>query len=308
MKHIESSLGKLKLDSCVTVASGTFGLEYFKLRDSEGKPLLPQESLGAYVSKTITYEPKAGNPSPRLYETECGLLNSIGLQNPGLKGFLHTDLPVLKETLRIPLIVSFSGSSIAEFCEMITAMEPYDEIAGFEVNVSCPNVEKEGIAFGADPEVIHTLVSRLAALTDKELIVKLSPNVTDIAQMALAAQEAGASSLALINTLWGMAIDWKTGKPMLSRKVGGYSGRGVKPVALALVYKAAQAVDIPILAMGGIHTWQDALEFIYAGASAVAVGTANFNDPGAPAKIAKGLHEHCRTNNIHIRDLIAKVR
>ena len=308
MKHIESALGKLKLDSCVTVASGTFGLEYFRLGDAAGKPLLPQESLGAYVSKTITYEAKAGNPSPRLCETECGLLNSIGLQNPGLKGFLQNDLPVLKETLHIPLIVSFSGSSTDEFCEMITAMEPYREIAGFEVNVSCPNVEKEGIAFGADPEVIHKLVSRLAAITDKELIVKLSPNVTDIAQMALAAQEAGASSLALINTLWGMAIDWKTGRAMLSRKVGGYSGRGVKPVALALVYKAAQVAKIPILAMGGIHTWQDALEFIYAGASAVAVGTANFNDPGAPAKIAKGLHDYCKTNDIHIRDLIAKVK
>ena len=308
MKYIESSLGKLKLDSCVTVASGTFGLDYLKLRDADGKLLLPQESLGAYVSKTITYELKAGNPSPRLYETECGLLNSIGLQNPGLKGFLQTDLPILKDALRIPLIVSFSGSSIDEFCEMITAMEPYQQIAGYEVNVSCPNVETEGIALGADPDVIHKLVASLAALTDKELIVKLSPSVTDIAQMALAAQEAGASSIALINTLWGMAIDWRTGKAMLSKKVGGYSGRGVKPVALALVYKVAQVVDIPILAMGGIHTWQDALEFIYAGASAVAVGTANFNDPGAPAKIAKGLQEHCKTNNIHIKDLIANLR
>lgn len=308
MNYIESSLGRLKLASCVTVASGTFGLDYLKLKDAEGKPLLPQEALGAYVSKTITYEPKAGNPSPRLYETECGLLNSIGLQNPGLKGFLKTDLPLLKEALRIPLIVSFSGSSIDEFCQMITAMDPYPEIAGYEVNVSCPNVEKEGIAFGADPEVIHKLVSRLVAITDKELIVKLSPNVTDIAQMALAAQEAGASSLALINTLWGMAIDWRSGKAMLSKKVGGYSGRGVKPVALALVYKAAQVAKIPILAMGGIHTWQDALEFIYAGASAVAVGTANFTDPGAPAKIAQGLQEHCQANSLRIKDIIAKVK
>lgn len=308
MNYIETSLGKLQLKSCVTVASGTFGLEYLKLKDASGKLLLAQNQLGAYVSKTITYQAKAGNPPPRLYETQCGLLNSIGLQNPGLKGFVKEELPILRNALHIPLIVSFSGSSIDEFCSMLETMELHEGIAGYEVNVSCPNVQKEGIAFGADPEVIFKLTSRLAAITNKELIVKLSPNVTDIAQMAVAAQEAGASSLAMINTLWGMAIDWKTGKAMLSMKVGGYSGKGVKPVALALVYKAAQAVNIPILAMGGISSWQDALEFIYAGASAVALGTANFNDPGVPAKIAKGLQEHCEANKMQIRDLVGKVK
>ena len=307
VNRIDSSLGKLKLETCVTVASGTFGLDYLELRDDAGQILLPQQSLGAYVSKTITYEPKKGNPTPRLYETSCGLLNSIGLQNPGLHAFLEHDLPILKKSLQIPLIVSFSASSIDQFCLMLEAMEAHEGIAAYEVNVSCPNVEKEGIAFGAEAEIIHTLVSRLAEITKKELIVKLSPNVTDIAQIALAAQEAGATSLALINTLWGMAIDWKTGKAKLSKKVGGYSGPGVKPVALALVYKVAQVIKIPILAMGGIRSWQDAIEFFYAGASAIAIGTANFSDPGSPAKIANGLQKFCEEKGIHLRDLIGKV-
>ena len=307
MNLIKAHLGRLELASPVTVASGTFGSEYFELLSDTDQPLLPQSALGAFVTKTVTPELKAGNPHPRLWETECGLLNSIGLQNPGLQGFLADDLPRLRELLEIPLIVSFSASPPDGFCRMLTALEAADGIDGYEVNVSCPNVEKEGIAFGADPDVVFELTSRLAPLTRRELMVKLSPNVTDIATVAQAAEAGGATSLALINTLWGMAIDWRTGASRLPRKLCGYSGRGIKPVALALTYKAAQAVKIPILAMGGISTWQDALEFIYAGASAVAVGTANFSDPGSPAGVTHGLRDFCAVRGICLSELIGTV-
>lgn len=304
---LRTRLGKLSLNSPITNASGTFGSGYFELLDGQGSPLLPQKTLGAYISKTITPEPKTGNPAPRLYETEAGLLNSIGLQNPGLHGFLASELPRLLSVLEIPLIVSFSAASIEEFCMMLSAMEKADGIAGYEVNVSCPNVENEGIAFGADADVVHELVSRLSLLTSRELIVKLSPNVTNIATIAKAAEAGGASSLALINTLWGMAIDWRTGKSRLGRKLCGYSGKGVKPVALALTYMAAQAVKIPILAMGGISTWQDALEFFYAGASAIAIGTANFTDPGCPARVYHGLQEFLNSRGWGLEDVVGKL-
>lgn len=307
MNLIKAHLGRLELASPVTVASGTFGSEYFELLSDTDQPLLPQSALGAFVTKTVTPELKAGNPHPRLWETECGLLNSIGLQNPGLQGFLTDDLPRLRELLDIPLIVSFSASSIDGFCQMLTALEAAVGIDGYEVNVSCPNVEKEGIAFGADPDVVYELISRLAPLTQRELMIKLSPNVTDIAAVAQAAEAGGATSLALINTLWGMAIDWRTGASRLPRKLCGYSGRGIKPVALALTYKTAQAVKVPILAMGGISCWQDALEFIYAGASAVAVGTANFSDPGSPAAVTHGLRDFCAVRGICLSDLVGTV-
>lgn len=299
MSRIASSLGRLQLSSPVTVASGTFGTEYFELFE--------QSLLGAYVSKTLTLHPKAGNPPPRLYETEAGLLNAIGLQNPGLEGFLNEELPRLRSLLRIPLLVSFSGATPDEFTHILTALEKEPGIAGYEINVSCPNVENEGIAFGADPEVVFDLTRKLAQLTQRELIVKLSPNVTDIAAIAQAAEAGGASSLALINTLWGMAIDWQSGKSRISRPVCGYSGIGIKPVALALTYKAAQAVHIPILAMGGIQTWQDALEFFYAGASAIAIGTAFFSDPLAAQALVEGLEKHLAAKDLNLRDIIGKV-
>lgn len=299
MRRIASSLGRLQLSSPVTVASGTFGTEYFDLFD--------QAVLGAYVSKTVTLQTKQGNPPPRLYETEAGLLNAIGLQNPGLEGFLNKELPRLRSLLRIPLLVSFSGATPDEFTHILKALEKEPDIAGYEINVSCPNVENEGIAFGADPDVVFDLTKKLAQLTQRELIIKLSPNVTDIAAIAQAAEVGGASSLALINTLWGMAIDWQTGKSRISRPVCGYSGIGIKPVALALTYKAAQAVQIPILAMGGIHTWQDALEFFYAGASAIALGTAFFNDPLAAQAIVEGLSKHFAAKELSLPDIIGKV-
>ncbi|HOS07643.1 MAG TPA: dihydroorotate dehydrogenase [Candidatus Cloacimonas acidaminovorans] len=299
LNPLQTSLGRLKVNSPVTVASGTFALENLDF--------IAQEHLGAYVCKTITRYPKKGNPPPRLYETEAGLLNSIGLQNPGLDKFIAEDLPVLRETLTVPLIVSFSGSSLTEFAQMLECLEKQEGISGYEVNVSCPNVENEGIAFGIDPDVVNKLCALLSPLTERELIVKLSPNVTDIAVIAKAAEEGGATAISLINTIWGMAIDYCNGKSRIKKGIGGYSGIGIKPLALALTYRAAQAVKIPVIAMGGIYNWQDALEFFWAGASMIALGTANFIDPLAVDKVYEGLFSFCLEKQLNLKDIVGKV-
>lgn len=298
--NMETKLGRITLASPVTVASGTFDLENLEF--------FGQEWLGAFVCKTITRNPKVGNPPTRLYETEAGLINSIGLQNPGLDSFIDTNLPKLRETLNIPVIVSLSGTSIEEFALILQRLEREEGIAGYEINVSCPNVANEGIAFGVDPLVVNTLCKTLAPLTQRELIIKLSPNVTDIAAIALAAESGGASSLALINTIWGMAIDWNSGASRIKKGIGGYSGIGIKPLALALTYKAAQAVKIPIIAMGGIYNWMDALEFMWAGASAVAIGTANFIDPLSVPKIHNGLQQFLNERQLTLDDIIGKCK
>jgi dihydroorotate dehydrogenase (NAD+) catalytic subunit len=300
MSRLETQLGKLHLRNPVTVASGTFGLEYGDFFDLN--------RLGAYVTKTITLHPKIGNPPPRLYETEAGLLNSIGLQNPGVDAFIKENLPELKAVLSIPIIVSFSGGTIEEFSTVLKLLEAAEGIAGYEVNISCPNVEKEGIAFGVDALVVYELIRRLRLLTNRELIVKLTPNVTDIGSIALAAEDGGADSLALINTVQGMAIDPLTGQSRIRTGVCGYSGPALKPIALANVYKVAQQVSLPIVAMGGICTWQDALEFFYAGASAIAVGTYNFVNPKAILEIIEGLSHFLDEKNICLQDLIGKVK
>ncbi|MGB4261424.1 MAG: dihydroorotate dehydrogenase [Candidatus Cloacimonas acidaminovorans] len=299
LNPLQTSLGRLKVNSPVTVASGTFALENLDF--------IAQEHLGAYVCKTITRYPKKGNPPPRLYETEAGLLNSIGLQNPGLDKFIAEDLPVLRETLTVPLIVSFSGSSLTEFAQMLECLEKQEGISGYEVNVSCPNVENEGITFGIDPDVVNKLCALLSPLTEREFIVKLSPNVTDIAVIAKAAEEGGATAISLINTIWGMAIDYCNGKSRIKKGIGGYSGIGIKPLALALTYRAAQAVKIPVIAMGGIYNWQDALEFFWAGASMIALGTANFIDPLAVDKVYEGLSSFCLEKQLNLKDIVGKV-
>ena len=299
LNPLQTSLGRLKVNSPITVASGTFALENLDF--------IAQEHLGAYVCKTITRYPKKGNPPPRLYETEAGLLNSIGLQNPGLDKFIAEDLPVLRETLTVPLIVSFSGSSLTEFAQMLECLEKQEGISGYEVNVSCPNVENEGITFGIDPDVVNKLCALLSPLTERELIVKLSPNVTDIAVIAKAAEEGGATAISLINTIWGMAIDYCNGKSRIKKGIGGYSGIGIKPLALALTYRAAQAVKIPVIAMGGIYNWQDALEFFWAGASMIALGTANFIDPLAVDKVYEGLSSFCLEKQLNLKDIVGKV-
>jgi dihydroorotate dehydrogenase (NAD+) catalytic subunit len=299
LNPLQTSLGRLKMNSPVTVASGTFALENLDF--------IAQEHLGAYVCKTITRNPKKGNPPPRLYETEAGLLNSIGLQNPGLDKFIAEDLPILRKNLKVPLIVSISGASLNEFAQMLECLEKQEGISGYELNVSCPNVENEGITFGIDPDVVYKLCALLSPLTNRELIVKLTPNVTDIGIIAKAAEDGGATAISLINTIWGMAIDYRNGMSMLKKGIGGYSGIGIKPLALALTYRAAQAVKIPVIAMGGIYNWQDALEFFWAGAAMIALGTANFIDPEAVDNVYNGLYTFCREKQLELTDIVKQV-
>jgi dihydroorotate dehydrogenase (NAD+) catalytic subunit len=308
MNRLETALGKIVLKNPVTVASGTFGPEYGNLFDLN--------RLGAVVTKTITLQPKEGNPPPRLYETPSGLLNSIGLQNPGLEYFVNHSLPQYLELLSqdgadvTPLIVSFSGASISEFVDIMIRLESVDGIAGYEINVSCPNVEKEGLSFGVDARAVYELTKELKKnqKSMRELIIKLSPNVTDIVEIARAADEGGCDSLALINTLLGMAIDWRSGKVHLKKGFGGLSGPAIKPVALYNVYRVAKAIDIPILAMGGITTWQDALEFFYAGARVVAIGTANFINPLSTIEIIDRLEGYLKNNSSDLDSLIGTVK
>ena len=295
---LTTKLGKLEFKNPITTASGTFGYEM--------KGHLDFNVLGAMVTKTITFHRKAGNPSPRLYETEWGLLNSIGLQNPGVEAFIKDYLPKYSE-YSSPLIVSFSGSTEEDFVKVLERLEQEEGIAGYEVNVSCPNVENEGIAFGVDAEVVYNLTKKLSSITDKELIIKLTPNVTDIVSIAKAAKEGGATALALINTLLGMAIDPFTGKSRIAKRVCGYSGSAIKPVALQNVYKVSQNVDIPILAMGGAESFKDVLEFLYAGASMVAIGTASFYNPNACAEVVADLQEYFLKNKLTVNEIKGKV-
>lgn len=306
MNRIAAQLARVKMKNPVTVASGTFGTELSELFDIR--------KLGAVVTKTITLHPKKGNPPPRLYETPSGLLNSIGLQNPGLEGFIARSLPEYRkllsddEELFTPLIVSFSGATVKEFVTVFNKLEREDGISGYEVNVSCPNVEKEGLSFGVDASAVYELTKALREnrKSNRELIIKLSPNVTDITEIAQAAESGGCDSLALINTLIGMAIDWQTGKPYLHRGFGGLSGPAIKPVALYNVFKVAQNTGLPILAMGGIKNWQDALEFFYAGANAVAVGTASFINPLAAVEMIEDLEKFFNREDIFLKDVIGK--
>ena len=295
---LTTNLGKLALKNPILVASGTFSHEYSQFYDLN--------LLGAIVTKTITPEPKIGNPPPRIYETKAGLLNSIGLQNPGVKHFLEKDIFEYKD-LTTPLIISFSASSIKEFASVLQQLEQNDLIDGYEVNISCPNVENEGLAFGTDPVVVYNLIKNLSNKTNRELIVKLTPNVTDITSIAKAAEDAGATCISLINTLIGMAIDYKTGKSFIKQGIAGYSGPAIKPIALASVYKTAKKIKIPIIAMGGIASYQDVLEFIYAGATAIAIGTAQFANPILPIQIINDLSDYLQKKQININSIRAKV-
>ncbi|MBN2018310.1 MAG: dihydroorotate dehydrogenase [Candidatus Cloacimonetes bacterium] len=299
MHKCEIEFGKMKWKNPVTVASGTFGLEYADLFDLS--------QLGALTTKTITPLPKEGNEPQRIVETEAGLLNSIGLQNPGLDEFIRTDLPQYRK-FHTNLIVSVSASSIKEFINMIEKLNVQSGVDAYEINVSCPNVENEGIAFGTDPEVVFELTSQLRKATEKTLIIKLTPNVTLITDIAVQAERAGADGLAMINTLYGMAVEVRTKRPKLHSIIGGYSGPAIKPIALQNVYKVAQAVSIPILAMGGITNSDDALEFIIAGASAVAVGTYNFVNPLCTLEIIKGIEDYCVRNDMKYQDLIGSIQ
>ncbi len=286
----------------VMTASGTFGY------GQEFSEYLDLEKIGAIITKGLSLRPKAGNPTPRIVETQGGMLNAIGLQNVGIDAFITDKLPFLR-TVKTPVIANLYGNSLEEYGQLAEKLDKLPEVAGVEINISCPNVKQGGIVFGTDPDCAHEVVRLVRQSTTKPLIVKLSPNVTDVVVMAEACVKAGAEALSLINTLTGMAIDLQKRRPVLANVTGGLSGPAIKPVALRMVWQVAKAVDVPIIGIGGIMTATDALEFILAGASAIQVGTANFLDPSAAQTIAIGIEDYLQQNGIAgIKELIGALR
>lgn len=290
-------LGKLAMNNPITTASGTFaaGKEYASFVDLS--------SLGAVTTKGVSLHPWEGNASPRIAETASGMLNSIGLQNPGVERFIEKDLQWLSAQA-VPIIVNVSGHTEDEYPQVIERLEKVGVVDAYEVNISCPNVDAGGMVFGCDPQSAHRVITRCRQATEKTLIVKLTPNVTDITEIARAAEASGADALSLINTVLGMAIDAKKRKPVLARVVGGLSGPAIKPIALRMVYETYRAVRIPLLGMGGIVNGEDAIEFMLAGATAVAVGTANFMYPTATRDVVEGMRAFCIEQGVkHITEL-----
>ena len=277
----------LELAHPIINGSGTF--DAIAARRAFGDELLERFPFAAFVSKTVTLEPRQGNPPPRLWEVAGGLINSIGLPNKGLAGYVEHDLPILAD-LPVPLIVNVMGFSREEVARLVEAFAKCPEVSALELNVSCPNVET-GLVMGADPDETARLVNRVRPLTGKPLIVKLTPNASDVPAVAVAAQDAGADAVSLINTLRGMALDPGTGTPWLGGVTGGVSGPAVRPIALAQVHAVAQAVDIPVIGMGGVQSGQDALDLMLAGATLMAVGTESFRDPAAGLRVSSELVE-----------------
>lgn len=296
--NLRVTIGDLQLRNPVMTASGTFGY------GREFESLVDLNKLGAIIVKGISLHPRPGNPPPRIIETACGMLNAIGLENVGVERFITEKLPYLKQ-LDTPVIVNILGDSIDDYANLAARLNNIEGIAGLEVNISCPNVKKGGVAFGTDASMAAAVTGAVKKATSLPVIVKLSPNVTDVTAIAKAVEEAGADAISLINTLLGMAIDIHTKKPRLANIVGGLSGPAIKPVALRMVWQTAQAVSVPIIGIGGIGTTEDALEFLIAGATAVQVGTANFYQPIAVMDIIEGLGQYVRDHGIDsIRDII----
>jgi dihydroorotate dehydrogenase (NAD+) catalytic subunit len=291
-------IGSLELKNPVMTASGTFGY------GDEFSPLVDPGRLGAIVVKSLSLKPRTGNPPPRVVETPSGMLNAIGLANMGLERFLKEKLPLL-EKMNTVVIVNINGHTEVEYGEVAAGLKGVDAVSGIEVNISCPNVECGGMAFGTDPEVTARVTERVLKNSDKPVVVKLSPNVTDIRSVARAAESAGADGLSLINTLAGMAVDIERRVPKLGNISGGLSGPAIRPVALYKVYQVVHAVQIPVIGIGGIMNYKDALEFLITGARAVQVGTANFVHPTASLDIIAGLRRFCEDHGIvKIGDLI----
>ncbi|MFY9942542.1 MAG: dihydroorotate dehydrogenase [Desulfobacterales bacterium] len=275
-------IGRLSLQNPVMTASGTFGY------GREFKDLVDLNRLGAIVVKGLSLAPSRGNPPPRIAETPCGMLNAIGLENVGIEAFKRDKLPFLRR-LRVPVLTNIYGTTIEAYAELAAQLDDLSEVAGIEVNISCPNVKAGGVAFGVQPDMAARVVAAVRAKTVKPVIVKLSPNVTDVTEIARSAEGAGADALSLINTITGMAIDIHTRRPKLANITGGLSGPAIRPVAVRMVWQVARAVKIPVIGIGGIMTAEDALEFLIAGAVAVQVGTANFVNPRATMEILAGI-------------------
>lgn len=289
--NLSVNIAGVKLKNPVMAASGTFGYgeEYAEYVDLN--------KLGAIIVKGLSLTSREGNPPPRIVETAAGMLNSIGLQNIGIDSFIKEKLPFLRK-YDTKIIVNFFGDSIEEYCEVVKRIDSVDGIHVIEMNISCPNKQEGWLEFGTNPDLTFRVVSAVRKNTKLPLIVKLSPNVTDISVIAKSAADAGADALSLINTLSGMAIDIKSRKPKLANRVGGLSGPAIKPVAIKMVWQTAKAVKLPIIGIGGIMTYEDAIEFMIAGASAVQVGTANFIDPTASEKIIDGMKLYCEQKGI----------
>ena len=276
----------------VLTASGTFGF------GEEAAKIYDINVLGGIITKTVTLKERIGNPPPRIVETPSGMLNSIGLANPGIKKFLIEKAPFLK-TLKTKVIINIAGESINDYVELIKILDKEKWFAGYEINLSCPNVKK-GIYFSSDPDLTLKITDTLRKQTEKLLIIKLSPNVTDLAGIALAAEKGGADAVSIINTLIGMAVDIETRKPVLGNIIGGLSGPAIKPVALAKLFEVYKKVKIPVIGIGGITDYKDALEFFITGATMIQIGTANFFDPFSPVRILNKIEEFCSRKRINL--------
>src|SRR5579863_3111304 len=280
-------VASIEFKNPILAASGSFGYGV------EFEDVVTLSRLGGFVTKGLSREPMAGNPPPRLFETAAGMLNAIGLQNIGARAFLDEKLPVLRNIKDIVFLCNVFGHSQDEYEDVVRMLNDGEGVAGYELNVSCPNTKCGGISFGSDPKMLYEVVSAVKKIARRPLIVKLSPNVTSIPEVARAAEDAGADAISLVNTFVGMAIDAETRKPRISNVTAGLSGPAIKPIALRMVWDAAKAVKIPIIGMGGISTPVDIVEFMLAGASAVEIGTASYWDPCATEKIVDGLRDWC---------------
>ncbi len=299
---LTTHIGPLDLQNPVIAASGTFGYGL------EFEPLVDLNLLGAVVVKGLSLKPMAGNPPPRIVETPGGMLNAIGLANIGLEAFLRDKLPRLRK-FTTPIIVNIYGHHTDEYGELASELRGVEGVSALEVNISCPNVECGGMAFGIDPATSARVTETVVKNTDKPVIVKLSPNVTDIKTVAKAVEGAGAHALSLINTLTGMAIDVESRRPKLANIVGGLSGPAIKPIALYMVYQVARTVKIPVIGMGGIMDHRDAIEFLMVGARAVEIGTANFVNPRVTLEVIEGIRNYCVENGIRqIGEIVGSLR
>jgi dihydroorotate dehydrogenase (NAD+) catalytic subunit len=296
------SIGSLRLKNPVMTASGTFGY------GEEYASLVNLHRLGAIIVKGISLLPRQGNPPPRIAETACGMLNAIGLENVGLERFLTEKLPFL-QGIDTPLIVNILGDTVEDYRQLATRLNEEERVAALEVNISCPNVKKGGVAFGTEPGMAHAVTKAVRLHFSRPVIVKLSPNVTDITEIARAVEDAGADAVSLINTLLGMAIDINACRPKLANIFGGLSGPAIKPIGLRMVWQVAECVSIPVIGIGGITTAEDAIEFMLAGACAVQVGTTNFINPGAAEEIIQGIETYLAVNQLaSVQDLVGRAK